>query len=187
MKKATLFLLVSLGSSLFFPISKAGNFTVPQNQLQLSCTEPYYKKTRENFMLLDEKYSVCKLSMPLALRERWKGRRTFYFIPRVSMNLYSEASQADKEGKRKSRWLALPALVNLEDDASHRIVASTGYKTLELQNKPSDSLKNLAGGLVPRLVSIEGRVTVCVAPVYRGDLPCVTFEVRGQYNVYNRR
>jgi hypothetical protein len=187
MTKIGLLACFSLTFALLLGKTSAGNFTVPQNRLQLSCTEPYYKKTRENFMLLDEKYSICKLSMPLALRERWKGRRTFYFIPRVSMNLYSEAAEADKEGSRKSRWLALPALVNLEDDPSHRIVASTGYKTLELQSKPNNSLKNLANGLVPRLVSIEGRVTVCVAPVYRGDLPCITFEVRGQYNVYNRR
>jgi hypothetical protein len=51
------------------------NITVPRDKISLSCTDDFFKTARVNFVLQDETYTQCNLRLPLALRERWPGRR----------------------------------------------------------------------------------------------------------------
>lgn len=57
--------------------TQAATFTVPREKISLVCTDRYFKVSRVDFVLQDEDYPACKLMLPLALRERWPGRRTF--------------------------------------------------------------------------------------------------------------
>jgi hypothetical protein len=45
-------------------------------------------------------------------------------------------------------------------------------------------LADKAGTLKPEVVSAGGKISVCAAPVYRGETPCVTFDVTARFKVY---
>ncbi len=175
MKKIVLVLFGVFGIA----IAQNATVTVPREKISLVCTDTYFKTERINFVLPDEAYSSCKLLLPLALRERWGGRREFYVIPRVSATLFA------RDDKGKGQWLPLTPLVNPGDDAFHRTVPSKGYKNLELVGK-FGKLSDRAGTLKPDTVGAGGKVTVCVSPVYKGEQPCVTFDVTARFRVYSR-
>ena len=45
-------------------------------------------------------------------------------------------------------------------------------------------LSDKAGTLKPEAVSAGGKISVCAAPVYRNETPCVTFDVTARFKVY---
>jgi hypothetical protein len=153
------------------------NITVPRDKISLSCTDDFFKTSRINFVLQDETYTQCKLSLPLALRERWPGRRSFYIIPRVALSLRAN----DKNGT--GSWIPLEPLINLGSDPFHRVIDSKKYKTVEL-SATMGKLSDKAGTLKPEAVSAGGKISVCAAPVYRNETPCVTFDVTARFKVY---
>lgn len=151
---------------------------VPREKINLSCADTYFKTVRQNFLLVDETYPRCTLRLPLALHDRWPGQRTFYFIPRVSASLYARKTGGGK-------WIPLSPLVNLGSDPMHRAVPSRQYAAVELTGTLG-KLGDAAGDLKPDLVSAGGKLTVCVAPVYKGEAPCTTFDITARYKVYVR-
>lgn len=177
MKKAIA--AATLASLCLANASAPATVTVPREKIALSCADTYFKSTRQNFLLTDESYPHCTLRLPLALKERWPGQRTYYFIPRVSASLY--AKKPDGNGK----WIPLTPLVNLGDDPMHRAVTSRTYKAVELTGNLG-KLSDKAGDLKPDTVSAGGKLTVCVAPVYKGEAPCTTFDITARYKVYLR-
>ena len=172
-------LALTTASGAFAQTSSANTATVPREKISLSCADSYFKTDRTNFILQDEVYPRCTLSLPLALKERWPGKRTFYVIPRVSANLYAKNSRGD------GRWLPLSPLVTPGDDALHTTLASGDYKAVELFGT-FGKLTEVAGTRTPDTVGVGGKVTVCVAPVLSGETPCVTFDVTGRFKVYRR-
>ena len=159
--------------------AQTSTITVPREKISLVCTDSYFKTERVNFVLQDETYPTCKLLMPLALRERWGGKRNFYVVPRVSANLFA------KDDKGKGQWLPLSPLVNAGDDAFHKAIPSKGYKSVELIGQ-FGKLSERAGKLKPDTVGAGGKVTVCVSPVYSGEQPCVTFDITARFRIYSR-
>jgi hypothetical protein len=153
------------------------NITVPRDKISLSCTDDYFKTARVNFVLQDETYTQCNLRLPLALRERWPGRRSFYVIPRVALSLRAN----DKNGT--GSWIPLEPLINPGTDPFHRVIDSRQYKAVELSAKMG-RLADKAGTLKPEAVSAGGKISVCAAPVYRNETPCVTFDVTARFKVY---
>ncbi len=153
------------------------NVTVPRDKISLSCTDDYFKTARVNFVLQNETYTQCNLRLPLALRERWPGRRSFYVIPRVALSLRAN----DKNGT--GSWIPLEPLINLGPDSFHRVIDSRNYKAVELSAKLG-RLSDKAGSLNPEAVSAGGKISVCAAPVYRNETPCVTFDVTARFKVY---
>ncbi|WP_424949583.1 hypothetical protein [Deinococcus sp.] len=156
-----------------------GSVTVPREKISLTCADSYFKTDRTDFILQDEVYPLCTLSLPLALGERWPGKRVFYVIPRVSANLYA------KDSRGEGRWLPLSPLVTPGPDPLHTTLSSRGYRAVELTGK-FGKLSDLAGTRTPDTVGVGGKVTVCVAPVMSGEAPCVTFDVTGRFRVYHR-
>lgn len=152
---------------------------IPREKITLTCTDTYFKSQRQNFLLQDEPYPNCSLTMPLALRNRWPGGRTFYVIPRVSASLHS------KNSKGEGRWQPLSPLVNPGPDPMHLTINSRDYRAVELRGN-FGKLDDRAGGNTPDTVSTGGKVTVCAAPVYRGEEPCKTFDVAARFKVYRR-
>ncbi|WP_135229456.1 hypothetical protein [Deinococcus fonticola] len=152
---------------------------IPREKVSFTCTDTYFKSQRENFLLLDETYPTCTLKMPLALRQRWPGVRTFYVIPRVSASLHS------KNNKGEGKWQPLTPLVNPGPDPMHRALSSRGYEAIELTGKLG-KLSDTAGQNTPDTVSTGGKITVCVAPVYQGEDACKTFDVAARFKVYTR-
>ncbi|MFC4639247.1 hypothetical protein [Deinococcus hohokamensis] len=157
----------------------SASVVVPREKIRLSCPDAYFKTARQNFLLVDETYPRCVLRVPLALKARWPGERTFYFIPRMSASLHA------KDGRGQGRWLPLSPLVNLGADPLHRAVASSAYEAVELSGRLGN-LGAVAGDLTPDTVSAGGKLTVCVAPVLRGEAPCTTFDLTARYRVYLR-
>lgn len=151
---------------------------VPREKVNLACVDEYFKSERLNFLLQDENYVRCTLRVPLALRQRWPGRRTYYVIPRVSASLY-----AVKDGK--GRWVPLTPLSNPGNDPFHRTLESNGYKQVELVGVIG-KLTERAGEAVPDTVSAGGKLSVCVSPVLRGESPCATFDITARFRVYQR-
>ena len=169
MKRIAFVVLATLGfASAQTPLS----ITVPREKISLLCTDSYFKEQRVNFLLQDETYSTCTLRLPLAFKERWQGRRTFYVIPRLSASLFV------KEDTGKSAWLPLSPLVVSGADPLHGTLDSRTYKAVELVGrfgKLSDVADTVGAG---------GKLTVCVAPVYSGEAPCVTLNVTSRFKVY---
>jgi hypothetical protein len=151
---------------------------VPREKINLLCKDDYFKVERLNFLLLDETYNQCTLRVPLALKERWPGRRTFYVIPRVSASLFAGEGQ-------KARWLPLTPLANPGSDPFHRALDSKDYKAVELEGKIG-KLTDRAGELAPNTVSAGGKITVCAAPIYRNEAPCTTFDIAARFRIYKR-
>lgn len=165
-----------------FSFAVAETVVVPQNKIELGCKDNKFALERLNFLLLDEIYQKCTLRLPLALKERWGGRRTFYFLPRISVALFSQ----DKDLKN-GRWTPLGSFGNLENDVLHRIVSSKEYKRAELVGNLQKPLQDWAGAdRIPKVLGIEGRMSVCVSPVYKGEEPCITFNINSRYNIYKR-
>ncbi|BDP40597.1 hypothetical protein DAETH_05660 [Deinococcus aetherius] len=152
---------------------------VPRERVSLTCADTYFKTPRVNFLLLDETYPSCTVRLPLALKERWPGARTFYFIPRVSASLYA------RDNRGKGRWLPLSPLVNPGDDPMHRAVSSGSYEAVELTGRLG-KLSDVAAQDRPDTVGVGGKLTVCVAPVRAGEAPCVTYDITARYRVYSR-
>jgi hypothetical protein len=155
----------------------SSNITVPRDKISLSCTDDYFKTARVNFVLQDETYTQCNLRLPLALRERWPGRRSFYVIPRVALSLRAN----DKNGT--GSWIPPEPLINPGADPFHRVIDSREYKAVELSAKMG-RLADKAETLKPEAVSAGGKISVCAAPVYRNETPCVTFDVTARFKVY---
>jgi hypothetical protein len=178
MKK--LLFVLALGS--MFSSANAETVNVPQNKIELGCKDNKFNLERLNFLLLDETYQNCRLRLPLALKERWRGRRNFYFLPRISVALFSQ----DKDSKN-GRWTPLGSFGNPEDDLLHRIISSKNYKRAEMIGSLEKPLQDWAGAdRIPKVLGVEGRVSVCVSPVYAGEAPCVTFNINARYNIYKR-
>jgi hypothetical protein len=150
---------------------------VPREKVSLICTDDYFKQQRINYLLQDETYSACRLKLPLALKERWPGRRTFYLIPRLS------ASLLVKDKDNKSAWLPLSPLTVAGSDPLHGTLDSRGYQAVELVGRIG-KLSDVAGTKRADTVGAGGKLTVCVAPVLRGEAPCVTFDVTARFGVY---
>ncbi len=182
--KRTLPLTAAL-SLLALPALAAAPQTVPipREKISLTCTDNYFKSPRENFLLSDETYASCTLRLPLALKERWPGVRTFFIIPRVSASLHTAGSGGRGEGTGK--WLPLAPLVNPGQDPMHLALPSGGYSAIELRGM-FGKLSDVAGEGKPDTVSTGGKLTVCAAPVYRGEDPCKTFDVAARFRVYTR-
>ncbi|WP_019586436.1 hypothetical protein [Deinococcus apachensis] len=169
--------LLALGTLALADAQAPRTVTVPRQRVNLTCADTYWGAPRKDFLLADETYPNCVLRLPLALRERWPGPRTFYFIPRVSATLYT------KDGKGNGHWLPLAPLVNPGDDPLHRAVSAQTYKTVELGGQ-FRKLSDVAGGDKSDTVGVGGKLTVCVAPVWPGEDPCVTFDITARYRVY---
>ena len=155
------------------------SITVPREKVSLVCTDTYFKAARTDFLLPDEAYPACTLGLPLALRERWPGERSFYLIPRLAATLYARDSRGE------GRWLPLAPLVNPGADPLHRVIPSRGYKGIELVAH-FGKLAELAGERTPDTVGAGGKLTVCVSPVRSGETPCVTYDVTARFKVYRR-
>ena len=180
MSKLALGVLVAGLAAFSFAIAET--VVVPQNKIELGCKDNKFLLERQNFLLLDETYQQCTLRLPLALKERWAGRRTFYFLPRISIALFSQ----DKDLKN-GRWTPIGSLGNPEDDILHRIVSSKNYKRAELVGSLEKPLQDWAGvDRIPKVLGVEGRMSVCVSPVYKGEASCVTFNINARYNIYKR-
>lgn len=152
---------------------------VPREKISLACSDTYFKTERTDYVLQDEAYPSCTLRLPLALKERWKGERRFYIIPRVSANLFV------KDDKGVGRWLPLSPLVNPGQDPLHRVIESKGYEQVELVGQ-FKKLSDVAGTRTPDTVGAGGKLSVCVSPVRDGEVPCVTFDVTARFKVYKR-
>ncbi len=152
---------------------------VPRAKISLTCADSYFKTERTDFILQDELYPRCILRLPLALRERWPGKRTFYVIPRVSANLYARDSRGD------GRWVPLSPLVTPGPDRLHTTLESAEYQAVELVGR-FGRLNEVASPRTPDTVGAGGKITVCVAPVRVGEAPCVTFDVTARFRVYHR-
>lgn len=179
MKKTLAVALLSFVPALAAPPVPAQTLAIPREKITLTCADTYFKSQRQNFLLQDENYPNCTLRLPLALRERWPGPRTFYVIPRVSASLYA------KDDKGKGGWLPLSPLVNPGDDPMHLAVNSRGYEAIELTGH-FGKLSDRAGDKTPDTVSTGGKLTVCAAPVYKGEEPCKTYDVAARFKVYTR-
>ncbi|GBF06834.1 hypothetical protein DAERI_110016 [Deinococcus aerius] len=171
--------LLALGTLTLADAQAPRTVAVPRQRVSLTCADTYWRAPRQNFLLADETYPNCVLRLPLTLRERWPGPRTFYLIPRVSATLYA------KDGKGNGHWLPLAPLVNRGDDPLHRAVSSRTYAAVELGG-PFGKLGDVAGKDKPDTVGVGGKLTVCVAPVRPGEDPCVTFDITARYRVYGR-
>ncbi|GAA5503662.1 hypothetical protein Dxin01_03421 [Deinococcus xinjiangensis] len=152
---------------------------IPREKISLTCTDTYFKSPRQNFLLEDENYPTCTLRLPLALKERWAGARTFYIIPRVSASLHTVGERG------AGKWLPLSPLVNAGVDPMHLAISSRQYSAIELTGS-FGKLSDKAGGNKPDTVSTGGKVTVCAAPVYKDEDPCKTFDVAARFKVYKR-
>lgn len=152
---------------------------VPREKISLVCADSYFKAQRTDFILQDELYPHCTLIVPLALSERWPGKRTFYVIPRVSANLYA------KDDRGTGRWLPLSPLVTPGGDPLHATLESATYRAVELTGK-FGRLNEVAGKYTPDTVGAGGKITVCVSPVLKAEDPCVTFDVTARFRVYRR-
>jgi hypothetical protein len=176
MKRIVVALSLALGLAV---AQNTSSIAVPRAKISLVCADDYFKTERVNYLLLDETYSSCTLRLPLALKERWGGRRSFYVVPRLSATMYA------KDAQGKGSWVPLSPLVNPGKDAFHRVLDSKGYKAVEVVGV-FGKLTDRAGKLKPDTVNAGGKLTVCVAPVYRGEEPCVTFDVTSRFKVYTR-
>ncbi len=174
MKRIAFAVLATLG---FASAQTPASITVPREKIGLLCTDSYFKAQRVNFLLQDETYSSCTLRLPLALKERWPGRRTFYVIPRLSASLFV------KEETGKSARLPLSPLVVAGPDPLHGTLDSKTYKAVELVGR-FGKLSDVAGKRSADTVGAGGKLTVCVAPVFSGEAPCVTFDVTSRFKVY---
>jgi hypothetical protein len=159
--------------------AQAATFPVPREKISLVCTDNYFKTDRVDFVLQDEDYGGCKLNLPLALKDRWPGRRTYYLLPRVAARLLV------RDSKGKGQWLPLAPLVNPGADPLHLAVDSKGYKAVSLAGA-FGKLSSLAGERTPDTVSTEGKLTVCAAPLRAGEAPCATFDLTARFKVYRR-
>ena len=159
--------------------AQAATFPVPREKISLVCTDSYFKTDRVNFVLQDEDYGGCKLRLPLALRDRWPGRRTYFVLPRVSARLLV------RDAGGKGQWLPLAPLVNPGTDPLHLAVESKGYRELVLLSR-FGKLSTLAAERTPDTVSTEGKLTVCAAPLRSGEDPCATFDLTARFKVYRR-
>ena len=153
--------------------------TVPREKISLVCDDSFYKAARTDFILQDEVYPRCSLVVPLALKERWPGKRTYYVIPRVSANLYV------RDDRGNGRWPPLSPLVTPGDDALHATLESADYEAVKLNGR-FGKLTDVAGKLTADTVGAGGKITVCVAPVRAGEAPCVTFDITARFKVYKR-
>ena len=170
--------------SLSLPLcAQAATFTVPREKISLVCTDSYFKVDRVDFALPDETYSQCKLRLPLALRERWPGRRTFFVIPRVSASVF--VKEAGSRDGGKTQWLPLAPLVNHGGDPLHLAVDSSTYDHLELVGR-FGKLSDVAGERVPDTLGAGGKLTVCASPLRAGEAPCATFDLTARFKVYKR-
>lgn len=160
-------------------LAQATTFTVPREKISLVCTDRYFKVDRVDFALPDEVYSQCTLRLPLALRERWPGRRTFFVVPRVSATLFV------KDDKGKSQWLPLAPLINPGDDPLHLALDSASYDHLELVGR-FGKLSDLAAGRTPDTLGAGGKLTVCASPLRYGEAPCATFDLTARFKIYKR-
>ena len=176
MKRVTALAILTLAPAL---AQAPATTLIPREKISFTCTDTYFKNQRQNFLLLDENYPTCTLRMPLALRERWPGNRTYYVIPRVSASLHS------KNSKGEGKWQPLAPLVNPGADPMHRAINSSGYEAIELTGRIG-KISTTAGTNTPDTVSTGGKITICVAPIYRGEEPCKTFDVAARFKVYTR-
>ena len=157
----------------------SSTIAVPREKISLVCADSYFKTERTDFILQDELYPHCTLVVPLALNERWPGKRTYYVIPRVSANLYARADRGT------GRWLPLSPLVTAGGDPLHTTLESGTYKAVELTGS-FGRLNEVAGKNTPDTVGAGGKITVCVSPVLKAEDPCVTFDVTARFKVYRR-
>lgn len=174
--------LIRLGACLALALplcAQAATFSVPREKVSLICTDTYFKVDRVNFALPDEDYGQCTLRLPLALRERWPGRRTFFVVPRVSATLFV------KDARGKGQWLPLAPLINPGGDPLHLAVDSRGYNHLELVGR-FGKLGDVAGERVADTVGAGGKLTVCASPLRAGEAPCATFDLTARFKVYKR-
>ncbi|GAA4007259.1 hypothetical protein GCM10022631_18810 [Deinococcus rubellus] len=173
--------LLRLGACLSLTLllcAQAATFTVPREKISLICTDSHFKVDRVDFALPDEDYGQCQLR-PLALRERWPGRRTFFIIPRVSATLLVRGD------KGKSQWLPLAPLVNPGGDPLHLALDSASYDHLELVGR-FGKLSDLAGKRTPDTLGAGGKLTVCASPLQAGEAPCATFDLTARFKIYRR-
>lgn len=54
---------------------------IPREKIQMFCSDDYFKSSRANFVLEDERYGTCKLKLALALKQKWPEARRFYILP----------------------------------------------------------------------------------------------------------
>jgi hypothetical protein len=174
MKHAAVAVIAALAS---LAVAQTSSIAVPREKVSLICTDDYFKQQRINYLLQDETYSACRLKLPLALKERWPGRRTFYIIPRLSASVFVK----DKDGK--TAWLPLTPLTVAGSDPLHGTLESRTYQAVELVGRIG-KLRDVAGTRRADTVGAGGKLTVCVAPVLRGEAPCVTFDVTARFEVY---
>ena len=177
MKRMVVTIVALLGIAVAQTSSAPASVVVPREKVSLICTDEYFKLERVNFLLKDETYNDCRLRLPLALKERWPGRRTFYVIPRLSASLFV------REENGKTAWVPLSPLVNPGSDALHGVLSSKKYKYVELSGR-FGKLSDVAGKRSADTVGAGGKLTVCVAPVYDGEAPCVTYDVTSRFKVY---
>ena len=182
MKRAAALLVLSLSPSFAqapAPAPVSTTVEVPREKITLSCADTYFKSVRQNFLLADETYPQCTLRLPLALRQRWPGKRTFFLIPRVSATLHATDSRG------QGRWLPLAPLVNPGVDPLHRAVTSADYGAVELSGS-FGRLDHVAVGFTPDMISTGGRLTVCASPLRAGEAACTTFDLAARFKVYRR-
>ncbi|NJK45762.1 MAG: hypothetical protein HC933_17185 [Pleurocapsa sp. SU_196_0] len=120
-------------------------------------------------------FAILRRSVGEMSRPAWKGT----VVPRLSATLYT------KDDKGKGAWVPLTPLVNPGGDAFHRTLDSKTYKAVEVVGR-FGKLSERAGSAKADTVSAGGKLTVCVAPVYSGEEPCVTFDVTSRFRVYQR-
>ena len=99
--------------------------------------------------------------------------------PKTAPSLHS------KNSKGEGNWQPLTPLVTPGGDPMHATLNSRGYQAIEL-NGSFGKLGDVAAENKPDTVSIGGKITVCAAPIYKGEEPCKTFDVAARFKVYTR-
>ena len=132
-----------------------------------------------DFALPDEIYSQCTLRLPLALRERWPGRRTFFVVPRVSATLFV------KDAKGKGQWLPLAPLVNPGGDPLHLALDSAELRPSGAGGPLRQAQRPGRGA--PARHPGRGRQVDCLCCARcSGEAPCATFDLTARFKVYKR-
>ncbi len=156
---------------------------IPREKIQMFCSDDYFKSSRANFVLEDERYGTCKLKLGLALKQKWPDARRFYILPRVTVELVSQSKAAPVKISRTP----LTNFGNPLPDTLHRLISSKDFQTVDLFMNLSGALgTQVAQNFVAQALGVSGKLTVCADPLSKGEDPCLTYNVIARFKIYRQ-
>lgn len=156
---------------------------IPRDKIQMFCSDDYFKSSRANFVLEDERYGTCKLKLSLALRQKWPDARRFYILPRVTVELVSQSKAAPVKVNRTP----LTSFGNPQPDTLHRLIPVKDFQTVDLFMNLSGNLQGqVAENFVAQALGVSGKLTVCADPIGKGEDPCLTYNVIARFKIYRK-